>query len=312
MESQASQQTRGIVYTGGSYIIWGVLPLYWKLVENVASEEILAHRIIWSFVFMLLVLGMRKRIGQFGAELKGLFRKPKSFMLLSIASLLISANWFIYIWAVNHNHIIEASLGYYINPLVSILLGMVVLKERLNFWQLASVALAAIGVAVLTFQYGSFPWIALSLAFSFGVYGLAKKLTNYEAMVGLTLETLVITPLALIYLAVLLVNGSLSFGGSFSTSLLLMGAGAATAIPLLYFAKGTKLIPLSMVGFLQYIAPTISLFLGVFLYHEHFTKAHMTAFFFIWTALVTFSFAKTKLMVSLQPKFRKNKSVKAS
>ncbi|WP_028400100.1 EamA family transporter RarD [Ectobacillus panaciterrae] len=313
MENQSSQQKKGIIYAGGAYVMWGILPLYWKLVQGVSAEEILAHRVVWSFVFMLIILSISKRMGQFRTEWKRLLRNPKSFIMLIIASLLISVNWFIYIWAVNHDHIIEASLGYYINPLVSILLGMVVLKERLNFWQLLSVALAAVGVTVLTVQYGSFPWIAVSLAVSFGIYGLAKKLTNFDSMIGLTLETLVITPVAFIYLVYLQVNGNISFGtGSFSESLLLVGSGVATALPLLYFAKGTKLIPLSMVGFLQYIAPTISLCLGIFLYNEHFTKAHLTAFFFIWMALVTFSFAKTKLMVSLQPKFGKNKSAKAS
>ncbi|MBB6444362.1 EamA family transporter RarD [Bacillus benzoevorans] len=311
MESQTSRT--GIVYTAGAYVMWGLLPLYWKLIQNVSSEEILAHRIIWSFVFMLFLLGFRKRLGPFWAVWKKLLHHPRPFITLILASLLISVNWFLYIWAVNHDHIIETSLGYYMNPLISILLGMVVLKEKLNFWQLLSVVLAAIGVTVLTVQFGSFPWVAVSLAVSFAIYGLAKKLTNFDAEIGLTMETLVITPLALIYLLFLTTNGSTAFEfSSLSDSLLLMGSGIATALPLLYFAKGAKLIPLSMVGFLQYIAPSISLFLGVFLYHEHFTKVHMTAFFFIWTALVVFSFAKTKFMVNLEPKFGKDKSVKAS
>lgn len=311
MESPSSR--KGMIYTAGAYLMWGLLPLYWKLIKRVSAEEILAHRIIWSFMFMLFVLGISKRLGQLLAEWKRLLHQPKSFIFLIIASLLISINWFLYIWAVNHDHIIETSLGYYINPLISILLGMVVLKERLNFWQLFSVALAAAGVTILTVQFGSFPWVAISLAVSFGIYGLAKKTANFDAAIGLTMETLVITPLALIYLLFLQVNGSISFGSSsLSDSLLLMGAGIATAMPLLYFAKGARLIPLSMLGFLQYISPTISLCIGVFLYHEHFTRAHMTAFFFIWTALITFSFAKTKFMVKLLPKFGKNKSVKAS
>lgn len=311
MESQTSR--KGIVYAAGAYVMWGLLPLYWKLIQNVSAEEILAHRIIWSFVFMLVLLGFRRRLGSFWAEWKRLLHRPKTFISLVLASLLISVNWFLYIWAVNHDHIIETSLGYYMNPLISILLGMVVLKEKLNFWQLSSVGFAVIGVAVLTVQFGSFPWVAIGLAVSFGIYGLAKKLINFDAEIGLTMETLVITPLAFIYLLFFKTNGSTTFGlSSLSDSLLLMGAGIATALPLLYFAKGAKLIPLSMVGFLQYISPSISLFLGVFLYHEHFTKAHMTAFFFIWTALVIFSFAKTKFMVNLEPKFGKNRSVKAS
>lgn len=304
MENQSS--SKGIVYAAGAYIMWGVLPLYWKLIQSVPAEEILAHRIIWSFVFMLSVLGLSKRWGQFRMEWKKMLHHPKSFISLFATSLLISGNWFLYIWAVNHGHIIEASLGYYSNPLVSILLGMVVLKERLNFWQLLSVALATVGVMVLTVQFGSFPWIALSLAVTFGIYGLAKKLTNFDAETGLTMETLVIMPLALTYLIFLQVNGTITFGASsLSDSLLLMGGVAATALPLLYFAKGTKIIPLSMLGFLQYISPTISLCIGVFLYNENFTKTHMTAFFFIWTALVIFLFAKMRFMVNLQPKFGK-------
>jgi chloramphenicol-sensitive protein RarD len=304
MENQLLR--KGIVYAAGAYVMWGLFPLYWKLVQNVSAEEILAHRFVWSFVFMLLVLGGSKRLKQFGMECKKMRKHPKSLIMLIIASLLISANWFLYIWAVNHGHIIETSIGYYINPLLSILLGMVVLKERLNFWQLLSVAFAAIGVLVLTVQYGSFPWISISLAASFGFYGLAKKLLNFDAAIGLTMETLVITPIALLYLIFLSVNGNMVYGtGSLSTSLLLMGGGAATALPLLYFAKGARLIPLSMVGFLQYIAPTINLFLGIFIFNEHFTKTHMTAFFFIWVALIIYSFAKANFMIKILPKYKK-------
>ena len=311
MEGDSSK--RGIGYTAGAYIIWGFLPLYWKLIQSVSAEEILAHRIVWSFIFMLVILWFRKRLGPFRNEWKRLLHHPKSFVPLIIASLLISANWFIYIWAVNHGHIIETSLGYYMNPLISILLGMIFLKERLNFWQLFSVVLASVGVTFLTVQFGSFPWVALSLAISFGVYGLAKKLTNFDAMIGLTMETLMITPIAIIYLFLLLAKGNIAYGTvSISNSLLLMGCGVVTALPLLFFAKGAKLIPLSMIGFLQYISPTISLFIGVFLYHEHFTKVHAIAFLFIWTALVIFSLAKTKFMVKLQPKFGKTDSAKVS
>lgn len=303
-----SLQKQGILYAGGAYFIWGILPLYWKFVQGIAAEEILAHRIVWSFVFMLCLLAWNKQLPQFGAALKRMVRQPKSFIMLVIAAFLISVNWFIYIWAVNTGHIIEASLGYYINPLVSILLGLLVFKERLNFWQIISVLLASVGVIVLTIQYGSFPWIAITLAVSFGVYGLAKKITNFEASIGLTLETLVIAPFACIYFIYTGLDGHISFGiGSVTQTLLLIGSGIVTAIPLLYFAKGAKLIPLSMIGFLQYIAPTISLSLGVFLFHEHFTKAHLTAFFFIWCALFIFTFAKTKVMRSLASKIIKEK-----
>ncbi|MGG2091628.1 EamA family transporter RarD [Bacillus sp. S13(2024)] len=306
-------QKKGIIYATSAYMMWGILPLYWKLVDEVRAEEILAHRIVWAFAFMLLVLVICKRFGQFMNELVQFFKRPKLFMSLTAASILISGNWFVYIWAVNHNHVIEASLGYYINPLVSILLGTLVLKEKLNFWQYVAVGLAAFGVAILTVRYGSIPWIAISLACTFGLYGLSKKLLDYDSMIGLTMETMIVMPIALIYLGMLGVQGIGSFGSvSITSTLLLAGAGIVTALPLLYFAKGTKLIPLSMVGFLQYIAPTISLVLGIFVFHEHFTGTHMIAFFFIWIALFTFSIAKTKFMLNKQPKFIKNKSAKVS
>ncbi|MGG2014754.1 EamA family transporter RarD [Bacillus sp. S10(2024)] len=306
-------QKKGMIYATSAYMMWGILPLYWKLIDDVPADEILAHRIVWAFVFMLFVLLISKRFGQFTNEFIQLFKRPKLFMSLTIASILISVNWFVYIWAVNHNHVIEASLGYYINPLVSILLGTLVLKEKLNFWQYIAVGLAAFGVAILTVRYGSIPWIAISLACTFGLYGLSKKLLDYDSMIGLTMETMLVTPIALVYLGILGAEGMRSFGAvSLTSTLLLVGAGIVTALPLLYFAKGTKLIPLSMVGFLQYIAPTISLVLGVFVFHEHFTTAHMTAFFFIWIALFIFSIAKTKFMLNKQPKFIKNKSAKVS
>ena len=306
-------QKRGMIYATSAYMMWGILPLYWKLIDDVPAEEILARRIVWAFIFMLFVLFICKRFGQFTNEFVQLFKRPKLFMSLTIASILISGNWFVYIWAVNHNHVIEASLGYYINPLVSILLGTLVLKEKLNFWQYIAVGLAAFGVTILTVRYGSIPWIAISLACTFGLYGLSKKLLDYDSMIGLTMETMLVTPIALVYLGMLGAKGISSFGTvSITSTLLLAGAGIVTALPLLYFAKGTKLIPLSMIGFLQYIAPTISLVLGIFVFHEHFTTAHMLAFFFIWIALFLFSIAKTKFMLNKQPKFIKNKSAKVS
>lgn len=313
MGSQSAQQKKGIIYAAGAYTMWGILPIYWKWVEEVPADEILAHRIVWAFVFMLIVLGVTKRFRQFIGEFVNLFKRPKLLMSLTIASVLISGNWFVYIWAVNHNHVIEASLGYYINPLISILLGTVVLKEKLNFWQYVAVGLAGVGVIILTVRFGSIPWVSLSLALSFGLYGLTKKLLNYDATIGLTMETMLVTPFAIIYLVMTGAHGFGSFGSiSMLSTLLLIGAGIVTALPLFYFAKGTQLIPLYMVGFLQYIAPTISLILGVFVFGEHFTSTHMIAFFCIWVALFVFSIAKTKFLVQKQPKFIKNKSAKVS
>jgi chloramphenicol-sensitive protein RarD len=303
-------QATGIVYAAGAYLMWGVLPLYWKLLDKIPPEEILAHRVFWSFVFMIILLAVGRRMGESLRELKKLMKSPKSFFSLAVASLLISTNWFVYIWAVNHGHVIETSLGYYINPLVSILLGIAVLKEKLNSWQIISVILAAFGVLFLTVQYGKFPWIALTLALSFGLYGLAKKMIPMDSTMGLTFETLMVTPIAIVYLVSLFIKGESSFGAvSLLDHALLIGAGVATAVPLLYFAKGAKLIPLSMVGILQYIAPTITLLLGVFVFREHFSKAHMVAFSFIWTGSIIFSLAKTKFMMNHQPKWRKSRSI---
>jgi chloramphenicol-sensitive protein RarD len=308
---QQNQKT-GILYAGGAYLLWGFLPLYWKLLDDIPSAEILAHRVFWSFIFMLILLAIGRRGREAFGVLRTFVRSPKAFISLAAASLFISVNWFIYIWAVNNGHVIEASLGYYINPLVSILLGIAVLKEKLNSWQIISVGLAAAGVLFLTFQYGEFPAVSLILAFSFGFYGLVKKMIPMDATIGLTFETFMVTPLAFAYLIFLFVKGEASFGAvSSADHLLLIGAGVATALPLLYFAKGAKLIPLYMVGFLQYIAPTITLMIGIFIFREHFSKVHMVAFSFIWTGSIIFSLAKTKFMVNHQPKFKKSRSIGA-
>ncbi|MEH7226296.1 EamA family transporter RarD [Bacillus sp. JJ1566] len=302
----------GILYTTIAYIAWGVLPLYWKLIDHIPAIEILAHRIIWSLVFVLMIVLVSKKGKQFIATLKEITKNKLKLIGIVVSSIFITINWATYIWAVNTDHIIDASLGYYINPLVSVLLGIIVLKERLLFWQGISFTLAGIGVLILTFQYGSFPWVAFTLALSFGFYGLTKKLAKLDSLIGLVMETMVIAPLALIYLAVLFKGGVDSFSGaSIDVQLMLMGAGVVTALPLLWFAAGANRIPLSVIGILQYIAPTISLLLGVFLYHEHFSKVHFITFLCIWTALLIYSFSKSKLLTSLQPKFMKNKSLGA-
>ncbi|MCC5801694.1 MULTISPECIES: EamA family transporter RarD [Rossellomorea] len=289
------QDQAGILYTAFSYLLWGILPIYWKWVNHVSADEILANRIFWSFWFMLLFLFVSKRWKEFTNYLKTSLTKKKQLFALLLASLLISTNWFIYIWAVNTNQMVEASLGYYINPLVSVLLGVFILKESLSKAQVISFGLAAIGVLILTLSYGEFPWIAIGLAFSFGLYGLAKKLIQVESSIGLTLETMTIAPISLIYLGYMWQEGTLSlFHVSVGTDLLLMGAGAATAIPLLFFSKGAQQIPLYMVGFLQYIAPTITLILGIFMYHEEFSVTHLVSFMFIWLALTVFTASRVQ------------------
>ncbi|NMH67858.1 EamA family transporter RarD [Bacillus sp. RO3] len=285
----------GIIYTAFSYFLWGILPIYWKWLNHVAADEILANRIFWSFWFMLLFLFISKRWKDFHTYLRASLTKKKQLLALLLASLLISTNWFVYIWAVNTNQMVEASLGYYINPLVSVLLGVFILKESLSKAQIVSFALAAVGVLILTISYGEFPWIAILLAFSFGLYGLAKKLIQVESSIGLTLETMTIAPVALLYLGFMYQEGSLSlFHVSLGTDLLLMGAGAVTAIPLLFFSKGAQRIPLYMVGFLQYIAPTITLILGIWVYDETFSITHLVSFLFIWLALTIFTASRVQ------------------
>jgi len=289
------QDQAGIIYTAFSYFLWGILPIYWKWLNHVSAYEILANRIFWSFWFMLLFLFLSKRWKDFTVYLKTSLTKKKQLFALLLASLLISTNWFIYIWAVNTNQMVEASLGYYINPLVSVLLGVFILKESLSKAQMVSFGLAAIGVLILTISYGDFPWIAVGLAFSFGLYGLAKKLIQVESSIGLTLETLTIAPVSLLYLGYMYNEGSMSlFHVSLGTDLLLMGAGAVTAIPLLFFSKGAQQIPLHMVGFLQYIAPTLTLILGIWVYNETFSFTHLISFMFIWLALTIFTASRVQ------------------
>ncbi|MEH7304428.1 EamA family transporter RarD [Neobacillus drentensis] len=304
-----TETQKGVIHAGFSYFLWGLLPIYWKFLDHVNAKEILASRVLWSFVFMVIILLLTNKWGLFLQTIKGFAKNKKQMYALTIASLLISINWFIYIWAVNSGHMIEASLGYYINPLISILLGMIVLKEKLTVYQYVSFILAAIGVLIISISHGRFPWIALTLALSFGLYGLAKKLINVDSAVGLTLETLVVAPVAAIYIGYLFINGSNSFlTAGVPTDFLLIGAGAVTAVPLLYFAKGAQKIPLSLLGFLQYIAPTLTLLLGVFVYHEHFSKIQLLSFMFIWSALTIYSLSKTKLLSGQWFNMRREKS----
>ncbi|KZM56953.1 EamA family transporter RarD [Geobacillus stearothermophilus] len=289
-----SEEKQGVLYTAASYLLWGVLPLYWKLLEARPALEILAHRIIWSFAFMIILLAATGQLGAWRREIRAMRRQPALAWGIAAAAVLISANWFIYIWAVNHRHIVEASLGYYINPLISVALGMIVLRERLNIGQWLSFLLAAAGVAVMAVEYGSFPWISLALALSFGFYGLVKKLASVDSSIGLALETMAVMPLSAIYVLWLYHETPSLVHAAWWQWALLLGSGPATAVPLLYFAKGAKRVSMTMLGFLQYISPTISLLLGVFLFGEPFTKAHFYAFSCIWAALILFSAVQIK------------------
>lgn len=289
-----TNEKEGAFYAAFSYIMWGIIPIYWKWVEDVPADEVLAHRVLWSFVFMVGLLLATKKWKLFVSFVREIALDRKKFFALLTASLLVSANWGIFIWAVNSGQILQTSLGYYINPLISVLLGVIVLKEKLSGAQIVSFALAAVGVLILGIYYGEFPWVSLILAITFGLYGLVKKMVNAEAAIGLTLETMMVTPLAVGYWLYLLFTSDSRFFVSSGTTLLLVGGGVVTALPLLYFAKGAQRVPLSMLGFLQYIAPTLSLILGVFVYNESFTKTHLLAFIFIWGALTIYSLSMTK------------------
>jgi chloramphenicol-sensitive protein RarD len=292
----ATQKT-GITYGILAYIIWGLLPMYWKLLDDVDAEIVLSHRILWSFGFMLIFILFGKRWTLFIAECRAIFHNKKILFIITTASVIISANWLVFIWAVQHDRVIQTSLGYYINPLVSILLGVIFLKERLSKIQVISCILAAIGVTYLTIDYGVFPWISLFLAVSFALYGLLKKVANINATFSLAIETMIITPVTLLYLLIF-IGPTIGFqAGSMGINSLLLLCGVVTAIPLLLFGNAVLYIPLSMVGFLQYIAPTLMLLIGVFLYGEPFTKAHLITFIFIWISLMLYmsgSFMRNK------------------
>ncbi|RZI44011.1 EamA family transporter RarD [Herbaspirillum sp. HC18] len=276
----------GILYAASAYAIWGVFPLYFKSLQAIAPMEILLHRMVWSLVFVVIVLAARRQWGW----LRDALRRPKVLAGFAVSALLLSSNWFIYIWAVNNGHVVDSSLGYFINPLFNVLLGSLILRERLRPGQWTAVALAACGVAWLTWQGGSLPWIALLLATTFALYGLMRKTAALGALEGLTLETLLLFPLAFGYLAVLTAQGHNSFlTAPLSSQFLLAAAGPITAIPLLLFAAGARRIPLSLLGLLQYIGPTLQLLLGVWLYHEPFSSARLAGFALIWSALAVYS-----------------------
>ena len=276
---------KGILNGLVAYALWGFFPIYWKLLHDVPALQVIGHRIAWSFVLLIMVILLTKQWKEFRSAALA----PKTIAIYSIAAVLLSINWLIYVWGVNAGFIVETSLGYFINPLISVLLGVLFLRERLRTMQWLPIALAAVGVLYLTLTYGRLPWIALSLAFSFGIYGLVKKLAPLGSLYGLTLETALVFPIALIYLAFVGVNGTGAFlrEGAL-TDILLIGTGAVTSIPLLMFASAARQIPLTMIGILQYIAPTIQFLIGVFLYHEPFDQSRLIGFSLVWLALIIF------------------------
>ncbi len=276
---------QGLWATAGSFFIWGLFPLYWRLLSAVPPTQIMAHRIVWCAALAGGFLTLSKGPMWWRA----IVAQPRLLAMLCASGLMVGTNWWLYIWAVNAGHIVETSLGYFINPLVSVLLGVVVLRERLNPRQWLAVAVAASGVAYLTWSFGALPWIALTLAASFGTYGLLRKIAVVPAIDGLAIESSVLLLPAVAYLLMMESSGLGSFGHlSAGISALLVAGGAVTALPLVLFAYGARRIPLATVGFLQYIAPTLQLLIGVFVFHESFTQTHLIGFGCIWAALVIY------------------------
>lgn len=284
--SDDRQTLAGCFYGVAAYLLWGISPLYFKAVVAVPPEQILAHRIVWSLVLLLVLVTVARRWGGIGGSL----RKGSTLALLAGSTVLISVNWFTFIWAIEAGRVLEISLGYYVNPLFSVLLGVVFLGERLGRWQWAAVLLAALGVANLALQAEGFPWVSLVLAASFGFYGLLRKLTPLGAADGLLLETALLAPMALVFLLYLGEAGKGAWGSAGATlDLLLVLSGPVTALPLVFFASAARRLSLTVVGFFQYIAPTCQLLLAVIVFGEPFTDAHLTTFLAIWTAVLLFS-----------------------
>lgn len=276
----------GVLYAGGAFLIWGLSPVYWKAMQQVPALEIVTHRVVWSFGFLAVLTLAQRRWGEFWQVLN----TPRTLLILALTTLLVSGNWLLYIWAVNAGYLLQASLGYYINPLVNVLLGMAFLKERLRRPQALAVLLACAAVALRTVSLGEPPWIALTLGFTFGLYGLIRKVAPVSSLVGLTVETLLLTAPGVAYLIWLdsQAAGAL-LRASRSLDILLIGTGVFTAVPLLFFNLGARRINLSSVGLMQYIAPTGMFLLAVLVYGEPFTPAQVWTFVLIWTALGIYS-----------------------
>jgi len=277
---------KGLIYGLGAYLLWGFMPIYWKLLHHVPALETLAHRTVWSLVFVAAILTLRRQ----WQWLRHTLRDYRTLGLFLLIAVLLAFNWGVYIWAVNAGFIVETSLGYFINPLVNVVLGVLFLQERMRPAQWIAIGLAATGVIYLTVSYGSLPWVALSLAFSFAFYGLLKKKVSLRPMDGLFLETAMLALPALIFLLYLGSTGVGALGHSDGwTTFLLPFTGIATALPLLLFAIAAKSVTLSTLGVLQYLAPTIQFMLGVFVYHEPFSPDRLIGFSFIWMALIVYT-----------------------
>ena len=278
-----NKQKLGLIYGVSAYVLWGLFPLYWPLLQPANALEIVSHRAVWTMVFCIVVLALTHALKSTLAT----FKRPKVAIKLLTTTILISINWLVYIWATNNNHVVEASLGYYINPLIIIAFGVILLKEKMRPLQWAAVSIATIGVVVLTVDYGRLPWVALALALSWGTYGLVKKQLGLGALEGLAIETMIAFIPYCGYLLFIGAKGEGQFGNGTVLTILLFSAGAITAIPLLLFNGSTNRLPYSTIGLLQYITPTIQFSIGVWVNHEAMPTARWVGFIFIWLALIT-------------------------
>jgi chloramphenicol-sensitive protein RarD len=277
---------KGLIFGAASYILWGLFPIYWPLVKPAGALEILAHRMVWSGVFVAIVVTFQRK----WASVRTLYRQPARLSLLALAAVFVSINWGTYIWGVNHDRVVETSLGYFINPLFTVLLGVLVLGERLRRGQWIALGFGIVAIAVIAIDYGRPPWIAITLAMSFGLYGLIKKKVGAGAVEGFTIETSVQFLPAVLYLSVLGGQGHSTFGHhGFGQAALLVCAGIITGVPLLLFAGATSRLPLTTLGLLQYLAPILQFAFGVLLFHEPMPAARLAGFALVWIALVILS-----------------------
>ncbi len=285
-EKNSDNSGTALIAGFAAFVTWGVVPVYWKLLREIPATQILAHRFIWTIAFLAALLTWQRR----WPEVIATATSPRSALFCLSSGIMVSLNWLIFIWSVNIGRVLETSLGYFMTPIVNVLLGALILRERLTRAQLTSILIAFAGVTILTIGYGHSPWIAICLCITFGLYGLLRKQSGTAAITGLFLETTFLAPIAIAYLAVLAAHGTLMFGSSHPTlSALLLSTGVVTALPLVWFGYAARHLRLVTIGFLQYLSPSISFFLGVFLYRETFTVVHLITFFLIWIALALVS-----------------------
>jgi chloramphenicol-sensitive protein RarD len=301
MSADLSREKRehlvGLAFTTAAFLFWGLYPPYWKLLSAVPAFQIIAHRVVWSCAFTAGLLTIQKRWG----EVKKALASRKTALTLLASGVCVATNWSVYIVGVLAGKLLLVSMGYFINPLVSVLLGVLFLRERLRFWQILAVLCAFGGVLYMSLGLHGVPWISLALAFSFGLYGLLRKTVGVQSIPGTFVESLFVSPIVIGYLVFEAARGNSAFGtADIPTHLLLIGAGVVTAIPIIWFANGARRIPLSQVGFLQYLAPTCQLLMGIFLYGENFTLTHLISFGLIWLGIIIFTIS-TFTRPSLSP-----------